>query len=306
MRINIHLKLLIPVLFSSICPLAVSQGAAAPSVSAPASGPTRPSDDRYWVEPMKKVHAKFTGTKGTFAHFGDSITVSMAFWTSLYWDHKNMPEDANAAFQFVSKYMAAECWNKWKGPKYGNEGSMTIRWADENIGKWLKDLDPEVALIMFGTNDLGSVPLEEYKTKLARVVQKCLDNGTIVLLNTIAPKSGQDEKARKYVEAIRAIAKELNVPVCDYYDAIMTRRPEDWNGASARFKPPAGEKADTYDVATLISRDGVHPSNPKKWQGDYTEDGLKNNGFVLRNYVTLMSYADVIRSVLQPGEKKPN
>jgi len=52
-------------------------------------------------------------------------------------------------------------------------------------------------------------------------------------------------------------------------------------------------------VPTLISGDGVHPSNPKQWEGDYSEDGLKHNGFVLRSYVVLRSYADVIRSVLQ-------
>src|SRR5262245_49806625 len=27
----------------------------------------------YWQEPMKKVHARFTGAKGIFAQFGDSI-----------------------------------------------------------------------------------------------------------------------------------------------------------------------------------------------------------------------------------------
>ena len=40
-------------------------------------------DAKDWVEPMKKVHAKFTGSKGTFAQFGDSITVTMAFWSPL-------------------------------------------------------------------------------------------------------------------------------------------------------------------------------------------------------------------------------
>ena len=45
---------------------------------------------------------------------------------------------------------------------------------------------------------------------------------------------------------------------------------------------------------------GVHPSNPKKWQGDYSEEGLKHNGFVLRNYVVLHAYADLVRKVLKP------
>ncbi len=31
-----------------------------------------------WVEAMKKAHARSTGTKGRFAHFGDSITMTLA------------------------------------------------------------------------------------------------------------------------------------------------------------------------------------------------------------------------------------
>jgi hypothetical protein len=54
-----------------------------------------------------------------------------------------------------------------------------------------------------------------------------------------------------------------------------------------------------YDVPTLIAQDGVHPSNPKAFQGDFSEEGLRSNGFLLRSFVSLLSYADVIRSVLQ-------
>ena len=42
-------------------------------------------DTQYWVEAMKKVHARFTGTNGTFAQFGDSISFTMAFWSPLAW-----------------------------------------------------------------------------------------------------------------------------------------------------------------------------------------------------------------------------
>src|SRR5262245_21479626 len=50
-----------------------------------------------WVEPMKQVHARFTGLKGTLACFGDSITITMAFWAPLAGEPKNMrPEMARA------------------------------------------------------------------------------------------------------------------------------------------------------------------------------------------------------------------
>ena len=50
------------------------------------------ADDASWVEPMKKVRARFTGKPGTLALFGDSITVSMAFWTPLRYEPRGMSE----------------------------------------------------------------------------------------------------------------------------------------------------------------------------------------------------------------------
>ena len=250
----------------------------------------------YWVEPMKKVHARFKGKVGTFAMFGDSITVSLAFWASLKWDHKNMDKPTAAAFERVKAHMIDECWQKWRGPKYGNEGRMTIRWAHANVSKWLKDLNPEVALIMFGTNDLGRLSVQEYDRKTRDVVRKCLANGTVVILSTIPPRRRQDRKAASFVAAVRKIAKALKVPLCGYYQAVMDRRPQDWDGKDPKFKSVPGG---TYEVPTLISRDGVHPSNPKKWAGDYSVEGLKHNGFVLRNYVTLRAYDRVIRRALK-------
>ena len=66
------------------------------------------------------------------------------------------------------------------------------------------------------------------------------------------------------------------------------------------FKDSPG---DEYQVPTLISRDGVHPSNPSKHQ-DYGEESLSRNGYALRNHMTLMAYADVIRRVLAPPAAK--
>jgi len=259
---------------------------------APPPGAEKP----YWVEPMRQVHARFAGTKGTFAHFGDSITVSMAFWASLQWNRKNMDDATAKNFDLVKAYMKDECWGKWKGDAYGNTGMMTIRWAYDNVDKWLKSLNPETALILFGTNDLGPLKVDEYEAKTRDVVRRCLDSGTVVILSTLPPKHGNDEKARTFAEAVRRIARDMKVPLCDYHEAVLSRRPDDWDGAMPKFKEVPG---DTYEVPTLISRDGTHPSNPKQWQGDYSEEGLKHNGFVLRNYVVLQSYADVIRQVLK-------
>jgi hypothetical protein len=65
-----------------------------------------------------------------------------------------------------------------------------------------------------------------------------------------------------------------------------------------KFKDAPG---DGYQVPTLIARDGVHPSNPRLFQ-DYSEESLRSNGYGLRNYLTAISYAEVIRNVLRAGK----
>jgi hypothetical protein len=263
--------------------------------------PRPPSQEaKPWVKRMKEVHAQFKGQKGTFATFGDSITVSLAFWAPLRYNRKNISPEGEAAFKLVNRYMKPECWDKWRGPAFGNEGGMTILWADKNVQQWLKKHNPETALIMFGTNDLTSVPPDTYGQKLRDVVKACLDNGTVVILSTIPPRSGMLKKSRQLADIARQVAKEMKVPLCDYFAECLRRRPDDWDGAAAKFKEFKG-----YDVPTLIARDGVHPSYPKKYQGDYSEEALKCNGYNLRSYVSMLAYAEVIRTVLEPRNKEP-
>jgi len=83
---------------------------------------------------------------------------------------------------------------------------------------WLGKLNPEVALIMFGTNDLGQLDLEEYEAKTRRVVEKCLSNGTIVILSTIPPKHGQAEKVTRFLGVTGHESAELMAQVITMYD----------------------------------------------------------------------------------------
>jgi hypothetical protein len=238
------------------------------------------------------VHARFDGEQGTLALFGDSITASKAFWFGL--QHARLGADAELieAFQRVKSYMLEDCWDR-RGPEYGNQGQMTVRWAHENVDTWLTNLNPEVALIMIGTNDLSVLEVDEYEATMRKVVETCLDNGTIVILSSIPPKHSQAEKAAVFAEAVRRIARDMNIPLTDFHAEILRRRPHDWDGAMQKFSAYEG-----YDVPTLISRDGVHPSNPQKYANDYSEEGLRHNGYMLRTYLTLMKYAEVIEKVL--------
>jgi hypothetical protein len=247
-----------------------------------------------WAAPMRKVHEKFTGKPGTLALFGDSITVSRAFWSPPAGAPEDLPEPIAKNLAVVKKHMLDDCWSRWRGSEYGNEGRKTIRWAEENIDAWLKKLNPEAAVVMFGTNDLNELDAAEYDRRTRAVVEKCLKNGTVVILTTIPPRAGFEKKAAEFAEVQRKVADDLKLPLVDYHAKILKIRPDDWNGGLPKFKD--GGAKDVYQVPTLISGDGVHPSNPAKFRA-YTAESLANNGYLLRTVMTLDTYADVIREV---------
>jgi len=252
----------------------------------------QPAADPAWVAPMRDVHAKFTGTPGTLALFGDSITNSVAFWAPL--EGAKLAGDDAAALATVRGHLKADCWRAWRGDDYGNKSRMTIRWADENIAGWLKKLNPEAVVLLYGTNDLGQLDAKEYEAKTRAVVERCLKNGTVVLMTTLPPRSGMLEKSRAFADVQRRVAAVHGLPIIDFQADILRRRPTDWDGSLPQFKADA---ADVYQVPTLIAADGVHPSNPGK-HADYTEAALSRNGFQLRNVLTMRTYADVVRRVL--------
>jgi lysophospholipase L1-like esterase len=259
------------------------------------SGSPRAGEEQPWREAMARVHARFSGRPGTFAQFGDSITVTLAFWAPLPEERRNTTPEMERAYQLVQERIQPECWREWKGPRFGSEGGKTIRWADENVADWLRELNPEVALILFGTNDLTDLTPEEYRAGLRSVVRRCLDNGTVVILSTIPPRHELEAKSARFAEVAREVAHELAVPLVDYHAEIRKRRPEDWDGASEAFRAFEG-----YDVPTLIARDGVHPSAPQRYRGDYSEEALRSHGYNLRNYLTLLAYAEVIEALDRP------
>jgi hypothetical protein len=153
---------------------------------------------------------------------------------------------------------------------------MTIRWADENMSThWLKTLNPEAPVsLMFGTNDLNALGRRRIRNETPRRrFQKCLDNGAVVILNTIPPRHGQGGEGRRVRR--RRIGKRR-----PRIESAADRLPgRDSQTASRRIGTERWTSSPTtqgYDVPTLIARDGVHPSNSKKqFSGDFSDCGTQ-------------------------------
>lgn len=251
----------------------------------------------YWVEPMRAVHGRFRGKAGTLAQYGDSITVTMAFLASYSWsgkiEPKNCPPAVRREMDVLARYANLKLWREWKGGQWGNTGMMMSNWLIDNIDAWQKKMNPEVAVIMFGTNDLGRIRPPQYTENMAAALRRMMADGTVPMLTSIPPAARGG--ARDYWLASLSIAHGLRVPLIDYYGEIMRRRPDDWNGRLDKFKDYKG-----YDVPTLVSRDGTHPSNPRKYLNDFSEPALSASGYGLRDYMTLRTYSQVVTEVLRP------
>ena len=265
-------------------------------LSIPAVNPAALKDvtGDYWLWPMKAVHARFKGKAGTLGQYGDSITITMAFLATHSYGAScipaKCPDEVKKRLAVLDRYADRTLWRGWKGPRFGNNGNMTSAWARANIKSWQALCKPEVAVIMFGTNDVSYGPVPpQYTENLAYVVDRCLADGTIPILTTASPRGDQktrassDARVKANRQAVLAIARAKKVPLIDFYGEILARQPEKWD-------------------KTLMG-DSLHPSYRNPWKRDFTEEGLKNSGYTLRNYLTFEKYAQIIQKVLLPAAK---
>jgi hypothetical protein len=170
---------------------------------------------------------------------------------------------------------------------------MMSDWLINNIDVWQKKMNPEMSVVMFGTNDIGRIWPPEYTENMAASLRRMMADGTVPMLTSIPPASGRP--ARPYWLAALSIAHGLRVPLIDYHAEIMRRRPDDWDGRLEKFRAYKG-----YQVPTLVSRDGTHPSNPKEFVQNFSDEALSSNGYTLRDYMTLRKYYQIITKVLKP------
>jgi hypothetical protein len=63
-----------------------------------------------------------------------------------------------------------------------------------------------------------------------------------------------------------------------------------------RLGAKSGDSDSPYWLDTL-ARDGVHLSHPKRYQNDYSSEALSRCGYSLRNYLVLMKYAEVLKTL---------
>lgn len=126
-------------------------------------------------------------------------------------------------------------------------------------------LQPAVALIMLGTNDLGILTADAYYAELGRIVQITIESGIIPILSTIPNRERFEQGVVEYNQRVIFLAQAYHIPLWRY-DMAMANLPN--NG---------------LDV------DNAHPSIPPRGvngAADFTPSNLFY-GYVMRNLTAL-------------------
>ena len=152
--------------------------------------------------------------------------------------------------------------------------------------------DAQIAVVMLGTNDASANrSTAAMIADLEAIIDKVLANNTIVCLITLPPKWNDQTDVQNYNAAIRSLAQTRRLPLIDYYEEVLRRRPG------------------TSWYTTLISSDGVHPTAS---QGGYTatsdpyaNDGiaLSNSGHLLYCWATVQKIREIKDAVVGPAPR---
>jgi lysophospholipase L1-like esterase len=219
---------------------------------------------------MKAVHAKGTAQKGSISQIGDSITYTKAFLAGLAWE-----APAGDEWKPMLERVNRKLLNDRKGADHCNYSGWTAADGLAKIKGVLAAEKPEIAVIMYGTNDANKgVKAADYEKNMAAIVDACVDAGCVPLLSTIPPILNKDARVKELNDVVQKLAAEKKVPLVDFHAEILARQPGTaWNG-------------------TLLGKDDVHPSGGKNT--DFSEANLKVCGYALRNYVTCKALNEII------------
>lgn len=112
----------------------------------------------------------------------------------------------------------------------GISGHSTVN-ALERLERDVLKHEPDLVTVMFGLNDMTRVPIEQYRSNLVTIINRCWASGAEVLLctpNNVIDTSGRPSaKLVTYCDVIREVGKSLGVPVADCYAGMESLRTAD-------------------------------------------------------------------------------
>jgi lysophospholipase L1-like esterase len=250
-----------------------------------------------YAKAMKKTAGRFKGRPGVVLHVGDSITYANPYgqWArggegrtdedkaALKWMHAGAGDDSDgwhlASFDHPDGGRSHTASSNMRADELPAGGRNNL----PSLAKLLDTYKPQLVVLMIGTNDASEDrAVGAYKADVAKALDLMDERGIICILSTIPPHVGKPDLAKKYNEALRELAKARELPLIDYEQEILKRRPDDWNG-------------------TLLNKNDVHPTAEQggaKASSAPTAENLRNCGYLLRGWLSVRKIGEVKRTVL--------
>ena len=190
---------------------------------------------------MLKIAEKIlNGENPTLCFFGDSVTHGEFEFTNCYKESVQKPE------LVYHKLLADRIRDTYDNDFTVINAGVGGDFARDGLARIQEDVldkKPDFCCVMFGTNDVtdsrkGATALEEYKQNLRQIVTMLRDQGIEVVLMTPGMLCSHGVKGFKgfwwfvhkyyeslqksgkmdaYVQGMRDVAKELDVPLADVY-----------------------------------------------------------------------------------------
>lgn len=249
-----------------------------------------------YAKAMREVAQKFKGREGVVLHIGDSITHANPYgqWARggkgrtdedlavLKWMHLGTDDDTDG--WYLARTDLPE------GRSYTAAGGLTMeqllkggRGSHPTLAKMLEQYQPQIAVLMLGTNDVSAGrKLADFEHDAATAVDAILGSGCICILSTIPPHPGNPKLSAAYNDALRKLAADRQLPLIDYEREILSRRPDDWNG-------------------TLMNKNDPHPSatgEEANSASEPTAENLRDSGYLLRGWLSVKKVGEVKREVI--------
>jgi hypothetical protein len=251
---------------------------------------------------MQKIAGRFAGHSGVVLHVGDSITYANPYggWARsgagktdadravLQWMHSGADDDTDgwwlARFDHPAGGRSYTACSGVRSDEMLAGGKQQMLSLEKIVAQYR----PQIVVLMLGTNDAtAGRSVDEFSRDMQRSVELLLSRGIIPIVSTIPPHVGQLELGRKYNAALRNLAQAASLPLVDFEQEILKRRPQDWDG-------------------TLLGKGDVHPT---AGQGDVgpasapTTRNLAESGYLLRGWLSVQKIAEVKRLVIDPPSK---
>lgn len=253
----------------------------------------------YVVSRMKQIAAQGSGLNPrVFMKVGDSITANSNFlncftdelpWSATEETYRSLggrDELAQTITYFSTTVGADNAFERDSSAAYPGWGAGNVVEGNPTpLDQEIDAIHPQVAIVMYGTNDLGiggsSDPSTDqykfsyYPGEMMELVDRMMERGVVPLLMTIPPRVDYPRYALltpAYNLIVRGIAEAKQIPLIDYY----------------RLLAPL----DDYNYG--IGDDGMHPTyygipDPNSWPAlacNLTDPAL-NYGYNVRNLVAL-------------------